>query len=309
MNKLLQDKTFTRLLRKKQRLERVSMLVPFIGVSSLFVFVYFFTKQYILVSLIILIAVLILIILNYLFEGHLSDKIDEVYVELNKHFQSYIVPRLLERDNPMITFDPSRAITAQEIDELEVFNCYTRYKVRFHFDITNSNYTLAFDELVFSGLVQYNTKGHKEVSPDIDRYLNYHVYRVMLPKPLPIRGMVILGHFKELALRNIQSLNAFDFYPLKYGLDEEDPLLLYVEEGATAETLLQTEYVNLYKDLFATNLPIIVDLNGHRLTIIFEEYANLINTPHSKRFTVEKLFYEYRQEKNIVRQIIRFFAR
>lgn len=309
MDKLLRDKTFMRLLKKKQRLERVSMLGPFFGVISLFVFIYFFTKKMILISMIILLAILLVIILNYMFEGLLSDKIEEVYIELNTYFQSYIVPRLLERDNPMITFDPSRAINVEEIDALEVFNSYKRYKVRFHFDVTGHHHTVAFDELVFDGRVNYNTKKHKEEDPEIDRFLNYHVYRVTLPKPLPVRGMVIIGKFKELNFNHIQSLHIHDFYPSKHGIQEDVNLRMFVKEGDDPNKLLEKRHVDIYNYLHDAHLPVIIDLNENRLTIIFEEYVNLINTPHSKRFTLEKLIYEYRHEKNIVRRIVRFFSR
>lgn len=309
MNRLLKDKTFKRLLRKKQRLETLSMLVPFVGVICLFLFTYLFSQDMLFISFIVLATILLLIILNYLFEGMLSDKIDDVYIQLNTYFQTYIVPRMLERDNPTITFEPSRAITPSELDRLEVFNCYKRYNVRFHFDVTNHNNIVAFDEIVFDGLVNYSTMEYKEVDENIDRFLNYHVYRITLPKPLAIRGMVVIGQFKEILLRNIQSLKLVDFYQAQYGISDDVLMSMFVKDGDDHELLLKDKHVDTYNELYRTNRPVIIDLNDNQLTIVFEEYANLINTPHSRRFTLEKLIYEYRLEKKYVQQIIKFFTR
>ena len=50
-----------------------------------------------------------------------------------------------------------------------------------------------------------------------------------------------------------------------------------------------------------------IHVNRQKVSVFIEEFENLINPPRSKKFTVEKLMFEYRQEQLLIRKIMQAF--
>lgn len=195
MDKTFKDEEFQSLLKRKQRLERITILMPFTGIIALFVFLYLFQKEYLFISLLFLILVLLLVISQYLLEKKLALRIQVLYLKLTKYFQENIVPNLLKRDNPSIHFDFSQAIEIEELEKIDVFNQFKYYRSRFHYELLFLDKIMTFDEVIFDGLVSYNTKGTKEFDESLDRHLNYHIYQTQINYDFETEALFIFNDF------------------------------------------------------------------------------------------------------------------
>lgn len=307
MEKVLKDKTFQELLKKKQRLEMMTMTMPFIGILALFLFLYFFKNSMVVASLIILVLILLMIIGQYLFQGIIIDRIDATYIQINRYFQMHIVPKLLQKDNPTFQFDQEKSIDLSILEEIESFNHYKKYHSRFHYDVQILGKMVTFDELLFSNIVTYNTKGIKEIDERIDVNLNYHVYRTELDFDYGTQALFIFNEFEELSIEDIRSLLKVDLDPGLFGIKDETKFTMFASDTNQSLQFLRERIVRLFRQSEMQGRIQMIYIKDNALTIIFEEYENLINTPHSKRFTIEKLFFEYKEEQQLVKRIIQAF--
>src|SRR5690554_3789276 len=134
MNEILNDEKFRSLLRKKQRYELFSWLIPLISILSLIIILILTTKTELTeLTIIVLVLLIFLIVGGYIFDNKLTIKIHYIYQELNDYFQNVIVPKLIKNDNPSIEFSEDVVIDVKLIDEIQLFNNYSEYKSQYDY--------------------------------------------------------------------------------------------------------------------------------------------------------------------------------
>lgn len=307
MEKVLKDQKFQQLLKNKQRLEMLSMTIPFISIIALLVFLYLFSQSLLIPSIIVLSFVLLLIVGQYVFDSKIANKIDHTYLELNKYFQDKIVPQLLRKNNSSIIFDNEKNVDISIIDAVDLFNVFKRYNSRFHYEGIINNRRVTFDELIFDGAVDYNTSGLKELDKQIEDKVNYHIYSVELERKFNGEALFVLNGFEELNTEDILSFSKVDLGNRVLKLKDDLDFSFYLKDPKTRVAFMKDKILNLFREKEFTHNSLIIYVIDNRLHVIIEEFESLINTPHSKRFTIEKLMFEYKEEQKLIEKIIQAF--
>jgi hypothetical protein len=307
MEKVLKDERFLKLLKEKQRLEIFSMFIPFLGIIALLVFLYLFSKSMLVASIILLGVVLTLVISQYIFDSIISKRIEETYLELIVYFQEQIVPRLLKRDNETLVFDKSKNIDISVIDAVDLFNRFKTYNSRFHYEAMVDDKKVIFDELLFDHEVDYNTNGVKEFESRIDEQLNYHVYQFESGYDYQAEALFVFNGFEELSTEDISTFSKIDIGTKALGIRDEVEFSFYLKDNKKRQLFMKEKIIQLFKAIEFRYNSLLIHVNGNKVTVILEEFENLINPPHSKKFTIEKLLHEYKEEQRLIKKIMNAF--
>jgi hypothetical protein len=119
--------------------------------------------------------------------------------------------------------------------------------------------------------------------------------------------LYILNDFEELMIEDIVSYNRVDLRTKSLGFKDEIEFFFFLKDFKKRGQFMKEKIIQLFREDGFEYLSLIIHINGQKVTIIIEEFDNLINPPRSKRFTVEKLMFEYHQEQLLVRKIMQAF--
>lgn len=304
MNQIINDEKFNMLLKKKQNLEMLNMLIPFLSIIALLIFLYLFTTAHLVASLITLGIILILVIGQYAFDSILSNKIDVIYLELVNYFEDEVIPVLLKADNAAIHFDSSQTIDPKLLDQIELFKHFKTYNSRYHYENIVAGKKVIFDEVLFDQVVGYNTVGQKELDPMINKQCNYHFYQFHTEHNFKTEAMFIVNQFEELSVEEIAQ-----FSRIHYGLisqaGNDYKVHFYIKDSNYAPTFMKERFYQLFRDPAFQQVNLLIYFNEQHVTVVIEEFEKLINPPRSKRYTVEKLLHEYHLEQDLLHKIIK----
>lgn len=308
MKDILKDEKLRKLLKVKQKYELLSWVIPLVSILSLIIILFLTSKNHLTeLTIIVLVLLITFIVLGYLFDHKLTEKIHNAYARLNQYFQDEIVPQLLVKDNESIVFDSQYNITADVIDEVEIFNNYREYKTQYSYAGKLEKFNYRFSEVLFDNLVDFETKGMKEVNEELNLDTNYHWYTITLNNTYPTEALYLLGTFVNFNQGLLKKFKYFNFS--KYRLHPENNIELYLVDLEKYEPFISKEIIRVLNSLPIDNTSVAIYLSDNNLHIILEEFDNLIHLTRSNKIVVENLLQDYYKEQALVRKIAYAFEK
>jgi|SRR5690554_1525970 len=310
MKEILNDEKFRTLLRKKQRYEFFSWLIPLISILSLIVILVLTTKTHLTeVTIIVLVLLIFLIVGGYIFDNKLTIKIHDIYQELNDYFQNEIVPKLISSDNPTIEFSDEVVIDSKLVDEVKLFNNYTEYKSQYNYIGIMDNRKYRFHEVLFNNLVTFNTRNKKTLNHNLKKDLNYHWYNFELNKSYSDEALFLVSKFENYHSDLVKGLTSISpTFIKKINLNYNVDLELFIKDEGNIESYMKPEILEIFKDdQIVGNSIMAIYLKDNHLNIIIEEVDNLIDLTHSNKIVVESLLYGYYEEQKMIKNIVNAF--
>lgn len=308
MKEILNDEKFRKLLRKKQKYEMFSWTIPLISILSLIIILFLTSKTELTeFTIIILVLLIILIVGGYIFDNKITIMIQKSYANLNEYFQNEIVPKLIISDNPNIQFS-DEILNPEVIDKIRIFNNYMEYKSQYHYKVILDEKEFCFNEVIFCDKVNFDTTGKKEYNESIKSSLNYHWYNITLDKNYPKEALYLIAKFENYDDSLIKDLNPFVLLKRKIKTADKAKIELYLENPEENEQFLTPDIIEILNDeVVVCSNSFVIHVEGNQLTIIIEEFDDLINLTYSSKIVVEKLLEGYYKEQQTIRRIVEAF--
>ncbi len=309
MRDVLKDEKLKKLLKEKQRLEMFSWIIPLVSILLLILILVLTSSESLKgLTIIVLILLILLIIGGYIFDNKITIKIHHSYSLLNEYFQDNIVPRLLEKDNPSITYHEDVKVDPNLIDKVMIFNNFTDYQSYFNYTGLLENHQFSFNEVMFDMQVDYDTTEQKVFNKNIKNEINYHWFTFELNKEYPGEALYLISKFDSYDGRLIKGFQRVDLTNSRINLNYNYDLDIYVKAQDDSHVYTTNKILKtLNMDIFVYNSILAIYVTKNQLHIIIEEVEDLIDLTHSNKIALEGLLKGYYDEQKLIKLLVKAF--